>query len=375
MRIAFDAKRAFHNHRGLGVYSRNVIRLLNEFYPESQLFLFNPKQTNNMLFPMNDNTKEINPDSFLARLSSNLWRSAGCVKQLKTLNADIYHGLSQELPLGIEKTGIKTVVTMHDAIFVRYPELYDALYPKVFIQKNKHACRIADRIIAVSKQTKDDFIEFFNADADKIDVVYQGCNNIFREPISEERKAEVRRKYNLPETFLLNVGAMEKRKNLATIIRAIAEGKIDLPLVAYGTKTGYVDEIRRLIARYNLEKQVLLLHNVDFTDLPTIYASSEIFIYPSVFEGFGIPILEALCAGTPVITSRGGCFEETGGKSSLYVDYNNAEEMSEAIKRVLSDSNLRKSMIADGLTHADLFTDDKVAGNLMQVYEKLLKNR
>ncbi len=243
MKISFDAKRAFHNNRGLGVYSRNVIRLLNEFFPENQYFLFNPKRKNNINFPIGDNTKEVNPNNFLGKILPDWWRSTHCVNQIKALGTDIYHGLSQELPIGIETTSIKTVVTMHDAIFIRYPELYDALYRKIFIKKNQFSCRVANRIIAISEQTKNDFIEFFGADAGKIDVVYQGCNNIFREQVSEEQKNAVRKKYNLPETFLLCVGAIEKRKNLATIIHALYQGKIDIPLVACGNKTEYVNEI------------------------------------------------------------------------------------------------------------------------------------
>jgi glycosyltransferase involved in cell wall biosynthesis len=124
-----------------------------------------------------------------------------------------------------------------------------------------------------------------------------------------------------------------------------------------------------------LKKQVFLLHNVDFADLPVIYAMAQIFIYPSQFEGFGIPILEALCSGTPVITSRGSCFEETGGNAAVYVDYNNAEEMRAAIDTVLSDSDLRKKMIANGHAHAETFTDEKIAKNLINVYEKLHHTR
>ncbi|MDR0873506.1 MAG: glycosyltransferase family 4 protein [Prevotellaceae bacterium] len=368
MKIAFDAKRAYHNNRGLGVYSRNVIRLLNEYYPENQYFLFNPKQKNNIDFPINENTKEINPDTFSGKIFPDWWRSKGCINQIKSLNTDIYHGLSQELPKGIEKTGVKTVVTMHDAIFIRYPELYDWLYRKIFIRKNEYACRVADKIIAISEQTKRDFIDFFNAPAEKIEVVYQGCNNIFREKVSEETKAAVRKKYNLPETFLLNVGAIEKRKNLATIIKALAFSDIDIPLVAVGNKTDYVNEIHTLTAQYKLEKRVFLLHNVAFADLPAFYAMAQIFIYPSQFEGFGIPILEALCAGTPVITSHGSCFEETGGNAAMYVDYSNAEEMRVAIATVLSDSNLQKQMISNGHAHAEKFNDENVAKNLMTVY-------
>lgn len=371
MQIAFDAKRAFHNHRGLGNYSRNIIRLLHEYYPDHDYFLMNPSSKNNISFPFGERTRLVYPDSFFYRLFSSYWRSSACVKQLSGMKPDIYHGLSQELPYGIHNTRIKTVVTMHDAIFIRYPELYDSFYRKLFTKKNQYSCRVADKIIAISEQTKQDFIDFFQADPAKIEVVYQGCNNIFREELSSEYCLYVKEKYQLPEHYLLNIGAIEKRKNLETIIRALHLGKVDVPLVVIGGKTDYLHEIKTLIAHLKLRNQVLFLHHVETVDLPAIYKMSDIFIYPSIFEGFGIPILEALCVGTPVITSKGSCFSETGGSSSIYVDYNDPDEMSEQILRVLSDLNLREKMIRDGREHSLLFTDEKVAKKLFKVYDYL----
>jgi glycosyltransferase involved in cell wall biosynthesis len=369
LKISFDAKRAFHNNRGLGVYSRNIVRLLTTYYPENEYFLFNPKKKGSIILPANKHTREVNPESFFWKTLPAYWRSYGCKKQITAIGTNIYHGLSQELPIGIEKTGIRTVLTVHDAIFIRFPELYDKFYIKIFTEKNRYSCRIADKIIAVSEQTRQDFINFFDVQPEKIEVVYQGCDNIFRQKTTNATQKAVREKYNLPENFLLNVGAMEKRKNLATVIESIHCGKTDLPLVAVGNRTAYTDEIERLIEKYHLESKVILLHNVASQDLPALYTMAEIFIYPSVFEGFGIPVLEALCSGTPVITSRGSCFAETGGKSSIYVDYNNAEEMAEAIDKILTNSNLRQKMIADGLLYAESFTDEKIAANLMRVYQ------
>jgi glycosyltransferase involved in cell wall biosynthesis len=372
MNISFDAKRAFHNNRGLGNYSRDVIRLLNTYAGENKYFLLNPTEKNNISFPINERTTIIYPNNPFHRLFPNYWRTKGCIEQLKMLGTDIYHGLSQELPMGIDKTGIKTVVTMHDAIFIRYPELYDSLYRKIFIKKNRYSTKIADKIIAISEQTKQDFIEFFDADPAKIEVVYQGCNNIFREKISEENRLLVKQKYNLPDNYLLNVGAIEKRKNLETIIRALAIGKIDLPLVVIGNKTAYLDEIKALIAEYKMEKQVFFFHNiVETKDLPAIYKMADVFIYPSVFEGFGIPILEALCTETPVITSKGSCFKETGGESSLYVEHTNADEMAYNIRKVLDNKELQQRMKVEGLVHSQKFTDENVAKNLIRVYESL----
>lgn len=371
MILSFDAKRYFHNNRGLGNYSRDVIRLLSSYYPENEYYLFNPK-TARTEREIPAHTQVVYPQNFFYKKLPSLWRSSGCIKQIEALNTDIYHGLNQELPSGIHKTRVKTVVTMHDAIFVRYPELYDALYRKIFIKKNKYSVKAADRIIAISKQTKNDFIEFFDADASKIDVVYQGCNAIFRQKITDENKETIRKKYNLPSSFILDVGAIEKRKNLETVIKALHIAKIDMPLVVIGNKTDYLNEMYELIKNLKLEKQVIFMHGVPTEDLPIIYNMASLFVYPSIFEGFGIPILEALCTETPVITSKGSCFKETGGDAAIYVSYDNPEEMADAINRVLGNNDLQQEMIKKGLIQADKFTDEKVASSLYSVYKNLV---
>lgn len=371
MNIAFDAKRAFHNHRGLGNYSRSTIDLLSQFAPENNYFLFNPSAKGNIPFELSSNTKIIYPETLLDKISPAYWRSKNCTKQIKSLEIDIYHGLSQEFPQGIDKIPVKKVVTIHDAIFIRYPELYDSLYCKIFTKKNLYSCAIADKIIAISEQTKQDCIDFFGADPNKIDVVYQGCKNIFRKNISDEEVMSVKATYNLPANYLLNVGAIEKRKNIKTIIEALHIRNIDIPLVVIGNRTKYLEELKMLVHKYNMESQVIFLYNTNTEDLPAIYKGASIFLYPSIFEGFGIPILEALCTSTPVITSKGSCFRETGGESTCYVDYNNAEEMAESIDMILSDIELQKNMMITGLAHANNFTDEKVARNLLRVYNSL----
>jgi glycosyltransferase involved in cell wall biosynthesis len=372
MNIAFDAKRAFHNSRGLGNYSRDTIRLLSSFYPENNYLLFNPKDKRNIQFLLGESTTEILPDSFFGRLFPSIWRSKGMCHQISSNAVDIYHGLSQELPLGIRNTGARTVVTMHDAIFMRYPELYSSVYRAIFIQKNKYACKVADRIIAISEQTKRDIIKYFDADENKISVVYQGCNNIFRAPVSDEAKDEIRKKYNLPERFTLNVGAIEKRKNVGLIIEAMQRKQIDTHLVVVGKpETSYFEEVSALVSKYGLEHQVHFIHNAETVDLPVIYSLAEIFIYPSIFEGFGIPILEALCVGTPVISSTGSCFEETGGSNSRYIHPQDADELGGAILEILNDSLLRNKMKLKGLEFSERFTDQCVATNLMKVYQSL----
>lgn len=370
MRIGYDAKRLFCNYRGLGNYSRDLVRILNEYYPENQYDLFTPKIKIN--FPINpQNTQIIQPSGIYKMLPSSVWRSIGLKAEIKKASDDIFHGLSQELPVGIEKLSVKKVITFHDAIFIRYPELYDTSYRKVFTVKNRQSCRIADRIIAISEQSRQDAIEFFNADPAKVEVVYQGCNNIFRQKASSIEKEQVKIKYNLPEDYLLFVGAIEPRKNIASILQAIADENIDMPLVVVGRQTDYKRELLGLVEKLKLSSQIYFQHQVETKDLPAMYQMARLFIYPSIFEGFGIPVLEALCSETPVITSTGSCFEETGGKFSLYVQPQSSEEIGMAIRKVLTDSHLQTTMKSQGLLHAEKFTDDKIADRLINLYRMI----
>lgn len=362
LRIAFDAKRAYHNHRGLGNYSRDVIRLLTTWAPENTYLLF-AQPTADYDFPR---TQTIAPQG-LWKIFPSLWRSFGCTRQLRNVN--IYHGLSGELPWGIEKIGIKSAVTMHDAIFVRYPELYSPTYRWLFTRKVQYACNVADVIIAISEQTKRDLVEFFHADERKIRVVYQGCSNIFRTEITSQQMEDVRMKYRLPEHYLLDVGAIEPRKNMKALLQAMADAHVTLPLVAIGGQSRYAEEMRTEAKRLGVELQ--MLHGVPFADFPAIYKRAEVLCYPSVFEGFGIPILEAMCVGTPVLTSTGSCFAETGGDAALYADPLNPKEIGAQLLRIMNDDALRKEMVQKGHKQAARFTDDCVAENLKKIYEEL----
>lgn len=367
MQIGYDAKRLFCNHRGLGNYSRDLIRILSEYFPDNQYNLYTPKiKIDVKINP--SNTQIYKPEGVYKLVPPALWRTFGITDAIKKNGDEIFHGLNQEFPVGIEKLKVKKVITFHDAIFIRYPELYDASYRRIFTAKNQRSCRIADKIIAISEQSARDAIEFFSADPSKVEVIYQGCNNIFRQKASLDNKETIRIKYNLPTDYLLFVGAIEPRKNIATIIRALANDSIDIPLVVVGRKTDYIRELATLTDELKLTKQVIFLHNVETVDLPGMYQMARIFIYPSIFEGFGIPILEALCSETPVITSRGSCFEETGGEYSIYVNPTDAEEIANSIKLILYNVDLQKTMASNGIIHAGKFTDEKIAGNLSNLY-------
>ena len=371
MKIGFDAKRAFHNERGLGNYSRDLLRILLHYYPENQYFLFNPEKSDKQLYQPLNGQQEINPDG-IYKIFPSLWRSSGICNKIESLQTGIYHGLSQELPFGIHKKKVKTVVTFHDAIFMRYPELYDRLYRSTFIQKNIYSLQHADCVVAISEQSKQDAMEFFNIPESKIQVIYQGCSEAFRMPCSEENKMQVMEKFGLKQPYILSVGALEPRKNLTTLLKAYSLTETELPLVLVGRETSYAHQLKNKAEELNIKDKVIFLHQVENADMPAIYQSAGLFVFPSVFEGFGIPILEALCSRVPVVTSAGSCFEETGGEASLYVNPHDPEEMAEAMMNVMENKSLHDGMIEAGLQHASEFTDDKIAAKWMNLYTQLI---
>lgn len=373
MNIGFDAKRAFFNRSGLGNYSRSTLQLLSKYYPEHNYFLYTPKNPGKVDFINNSNLHIRTPRKSIHRALSSYWRSFKLPCEFKYDGIDLFHGLSHELPLDISKSSVKAVVTVHDLIFMRYPSLYNRIDKWIYEKKFRTSSKIADTVIAVSKQTKEDLVNFFNIDEGKIEVVYQGCSPIFYDSKPKEEKQHIRNKYNLPETFLLYVGTIEERKNALSIVKALHEGGIDTPLVIIGKSTPYKKKIQQYISDNNVKNDIRFYPGIPFEELPVIYQLAKAFVYPSVFEGFGIPILEALNSKTPVITTRGGCFHETAGAHSLYVDPLDTEEITDAIKSVLYDESLRKRMIEKGYAHALNFRDKNVAKSMMEVYIRTME--
>ncbi|NJB82895.1 glycosyltransferase family 4 protein [Wenyingzhuangia aestuarii] len=369
MRVGFDAKRIFHNTTGLGNYSRDTVRILASYFSENSYFLYNPKPGKVDRLNLNNNMKVCLPKSKVWQKLSSLWRQKAIVKDLVADKVTIYHGLTNELPIGIENTTIKTVVTIHDLIFVRYPELYSYIDGKIHFKKFKRAAQVADRVIAISEQTKRDIVDFLGVSPNKIEVVYQGCHSAFLENYSLSEKNEVAKKYTLPSKFLLNVGTIQERKNLLTIVKAIKN--TNHSLVVVGKETVYAEKVKKYIDENNMTDRVLFLKGVSMQELAIIYQMASIFIYPSIFEGFGIPIVEALYSKTPVISSVGSCFSEAGGPNSIYIEPHDEVALQQAIFNIENDTVLQKEMKEKGWQYAQQFLDEQIAKNLINVYKKL----
>jgi len=370
MKIGFDAKRAYHNTTGLGNYSRDLIRILSEYYPENQYYLYNTKPKKIDRLSGFNNIIERLPNKWVWKKLSSIWRLGPVSKQVAEDQVEIYHGLSGEIPKGLKKRDIKSVVTVHDLIFMHHPELYKPIDRKIYFKKFKYAAHNADKIIAISEQTKNDIIQFLEVDASKIEVIYQGCHNVFKEETSLTKKQQLKSKLNLPEKFLLNVSTIEPRKNLLSIVKAIKDIEIDLVVV--GRKTDYYNEVESYINQHQLNHRIHFLEGLSLKELATLYQLAEIFIYPSIIEGFGIPIIEALFSKTPVITTKGGVFPEAGGPNSSYVVVNDIQALEEEIKKLLGDAELRKEKVKSGFEYAQKFTDKVIANQVLNVYKSIL---
>ncbi|HUQ97025.1 MAG TPA: glycosyltransferase family 1 protein [Chitinophagaceae bacterium] len=382
MTIGFDAKRYFHNETGLGNYSRTFVNGLVQLYPENQYILYNPKKSKHFQVPDSKNLKEIRPQAPVSKMFPALWRSNWVTNDFKKRGLDLYHGLSHEIPVGINKMGIKSIVTIHDLIFERYPDQFKKIDVQLYRRKFKYACAHANRIIAISTQTKNDLIDIYKVDERKIDICFQSCHPAFAQETREAEKNRLRQQFQLPNTFFLYVGSIIERKNLLTICKAmlLLNGDLKIPLVVVGNGKRYKENVKAFLAQNDLTSQVYFLsdqaNNKNALKNPYtlagIYKLATALIYPSFFEGFGIPVLEALQAGLPVITSNSSCLPETGGSAALYVDPANSEELAAAMKQLYNDEMLRNALVAKGKLQAKKFSLETCTNAVMDVYKKVV---
>ena len=367
MKIGYDAKRAFRNNSGLGNYSRMVIGAMAK---TQNCLLYTPslKGRHEHYFDGLEHVRICLPKG-LWKLVPSLWRSTGVRHSVKRDKVDLFHGLSHELPYGLGE-GIKKVVTIHDLIVMRYPEFFKPVDRMIHRVKIRHACQVADAVVAISEQTKRDLVDLMGVGEEKIRVVYQSCDPIFWNEVSEIKKEDIRVKYNLPEKYFTCVGTFEERKNQLRVIEAMRLLPNEVGLALVGRPRGnYGHQV--LAAQSN---RVRVLTNADFADFPALYRNAVSSIYLSVFEGFGIPVLESMCCDCPVVTSNVSSMPEAGGDAALYADPNDCETVAAHLRRLLEDEAFRQQIIDKGRIQKLEFAPEKVTADMMAVYNDLLDN-
>ena len=363
LKIGFDAKRIVRNGTGLGSYGRTLVNDLAS-YP-LELCLYAPDEGRDQLrqqIRLQENVTFCYPAPSHLPFSKALWRSKGIVSDLKRDGIQVFHGLSGELPVGIRKSGVKSVVTIHDLIFLRHPEFYHWIDTKIYAWKFRKTIQEADHIIAISACTKRDILEYGNVDESKISLIYQSCAPKFTSASAAKGG----------ERYILSVGSIEARKNILLAVKALPYLPDDVKLVIVGRHTPYTDEVIAYAEKAHLSHRIRIMHGVSDEALPKLYAEAEAFVYPSRYEGFGIPIIEAISCGLPVVACTGSCLEEAGGPDSLYVDPDDAEAMAHAIQQVLRGADGREKRIENSQQYIKRFAGNDVAGQVAELYRKLL---
>ncbi|MDE6196403.1 MAG: glycosyltransferase family 4 protein [Muribaculaceae bacterium] len=374
--IGLDGKRAVLNNTGLGNYSRYAVNIMSAAYPGTTFRLYSPKNADNeRLRPLlaRDNVElsvpSLRPDIAPVRA---FWRTFDMPLQLKRDNVAVYHGLSNELPLTIK--GIcPSVVTIHDLIYRRVKQDYSAIDRRLYDFKYSRSARIATRVIAISECTKRDLMTDYGIPEEKIDVIYQGVDPIFSLDINTETRAKVRARYKLPQKYIVTVGTVQSRKNQMLAVRALARLPKSISLVIVGRFDGaYAAEVKAEIAALGLSDRVMHLQGVPFADIPAIYACAELSTYTSRYEGFGLPVVESLTVGTPVIACTGSCLEEAGGDGAIYVDPDDVEGCALTAARLIDDVVYHDKTASKGRSHVRRFSAENFARATMACYKKAL---
>ena len=373
-RIGFDAKRAYTNRSGLGSYSRNIAVSLIRNYPSNKYILFTPRRHVPGVVFNDQDFEVVTPRRPAFKIMPSVWRNFFMAGVAKKAGLDLFHGLSNELPRGMHKSGIPSVVTVHDLVFLKFPGFYQPADRLIYARKVKYACQTANKIIAVSSQTKNDLVQLLGIDPEKIEVVYQPIAGRFFENHDKKRAEEVKLRYNLPENFILSVGTVEERKNQLNILRAVVSKKIDREVIFVGRMTAYSRSLLGFISRHKLEKQVRFITELQDAELPSLYRLAGVLAYPSLYEGFGIPVIEAMATGCPVLASDAPCLPETAGGAAMLCNPTDPDVIGECLKTILGNSRISSGLSGKGLVRAQVFKPENSAKNLVSVYESVLKD-
>jgi glycosyltransferase involved in cell wall biosynthesis len=385
MRIGIDASALPSRPVGAGNYIIQLIRAIARrlaiddsqatsqvdrlefviFIQKSRLVLLNVEETPNLRLAVIPN---ISPSMRV------LWEQVSLPGLAKSHQIDLLHSLHYTMPLAYPG---QTVVTFHDMTFFLFPH-HHTLLKRYFFRFFIHtSSRQAAALIADSESTRQDAIRLAGVPSDKIFTAPLGVTQEFH-PIREYTiLLQARQKYHLPERFLLYVGMIEPRKNLPTLLQAyatIADQMPDHRLVVVGPKGWMVENILQLTGRLNISDKVHFTGYVEQADLPLIYNMADVFIYPSVYEGFGLPVLEAMACGTPVVTSNVSSMPEIVGDAGVLLAPNDSQALAHSLLELINDPVNRQRLSIKGLERAAAFTWDRTAEKTIAVYRHVLRH-
>jgi glycosyltransferase involved in cell wall biosynthesis len=376
MRIGIDGKVISPRAGGIGTSAFNLVRsclrTAADHYPQMEFVIFTgPHTCSEGIYGTNCII-----DKRFRRIESSLLRLLLCIPRgLRTQHIDIFHGFDHiGVPL-FAKVG-RYVATVHDMIPLLWPQWVTRKHRLVVTAAYYRLRHQADMVITPSEATKADIMRHLQIDPQRIAVIPWGCDERFQPGGDPEHFAAMQQRYRLPAQYLLFVGTLEPRKNLTTLLHAYAMLRAewpgeDLKLVVAG-RTGWLyTDIFDTVKTLALDEEVIFTGFVDDEDLPDLYRGAQLFVFPSLYEGFGLPILEAMASGVPVITSATASMPEVAGDAAILIDPHDSEAIAEGMAQVLAEDRLRQAMIQKGLARARRFTWDTVAQNTLEVYAAL----
>lgn len=359
MKIGFDAKRFFHNRTGLGNYSRNLLRTYHQQFEMDELFLYSPTVDNTFI----NLGKDIGQIKTASSSFKNLWRTIGIKKDLLRDSVQVYHGLSNELPLGIEKTKIKTVVTIHDLLFLHFPNYYKTIDRYIYRKKFCSAAERADKVIAISETTKADLINQFGIDEEKIDIIY---------PITsfkpQNKLHNVSRSNVTSNPYLLCISAFEKRKNIEALIQAYLKLAPSYRLIIAGKSGDTALACKKLVKN---NRKIELYFDITDKEIEALYSQAQAFVYPSLYEGFGIPVIDAMQYNLPILTSQHTSMSEIVGSLGNYFDANKVDSIAAQLQ-LLDKQELIVPNKENIATQMAKFETSLQNQNLQDLYKQLM---
>lgn len=348
MKIAYDAKRYYHNHTGLGNYSRTLVNNIATFYPDVETLLYDKKALSRTFY------------------LGHKAKADGC---------DIIHGLSNELPRDIIKAGIKSIVTMHDVAWRTFPAMYKPVDRVIYEWKYGWSAKHATHVICISESTKRDVMRFYNVPEERISVIYQPVQKLFYTPMDKFEAQAIVKKY-VDEDFILTVGSINERKNLLGMLKAYSRQDMRPKFVIIGNGRAYRKKCEEYIAGKGLKDRVLILDNIhDGKTLQAFYTYAKILLYPSFYEGFGLPVVEAALQHCPIITSNVSSLPEAAGAGAIQTAPNDIRTMAASIKRLLTDPQESQYLGIKAYEHAiSHFTPQILTEQLYKLYQSLIEN-
>lgn len=371
MKIGIITNPVDEGHPSYTVYTYNLIKNLNLSDKENDYYLIHHTKMDLDIYELNKEIIVPLPSS--KPLQGLFWRYFLLPQKLKSQELDLVHD-----PRGIGLFSFdmpfKRVITAQDISALIYPMMNPRAWVawKLFAKKTMEN---ADKIIAISECLKRDVIKYLKVPKEKIKVVYNGKDKRFK-PLNQKEITDVKQKYSLDFSFILYVGVLQTRKNISNIVKAYYKLKKDKMkhklILAGGIGQKHKDkEIFKTVRQLGLQKEVIFTGYIPDGDLPSLYNAADLFVFPSIYEAFGLPPLEAMACGIPVITSDRGAFPEVVGDAGIMVDPYDVDGLAKAMQEVLTNDNLKQNMVKKGLKRAEMFSWEKCAKEVLEVYEEL----